>query len=48
MRDTDGSVHVVEEGSRRSVYREGDPRVEDILPEEQMKLEMLRDQADRP
>lgn len=48
MTDADGSVHLVEEGSRRTVYREGSPVVEEIFPQERMKLEMLRDSVACP
>jgi ferric-dicitrate binding protein FerR (iron transport regulator) len=41
MTDPDGSRHAVAGGLRRTVFPEGKERVEEILPMERMKLEML-------
>jgi len=43
MTDTDGTAHVVEAGTRRTVFREAPAHVMEILPMERMKLEMHRD-----
>ena len=43
MTDPDGTRHVVEAGTRRTVFRAAPSRVEDIQPMERMKLEMHRD-----
>jgi ferric-dicitrate binding protein FerR (iron transport regulator) len=43
MRDPDGTTHAVAAGKRRSVFRDGAVREEEILPMERMKLEMLPD-----
>ena len=45
MIDADGSEHAVPAGQRRTVFRGKDPLQEPILPMEQMKLEMLREQG---
>jgi ferric-dicitrate binding protein FerR (iron transport regulator) len=45
MMDADGSTHAVPAGERRSVFRDGNARQEEILPMERMKLTMLRDNA---
>lgn len=45
MTDADGSQHVVEAGTRRTVFRSAPPIVEEILPMERMKLQMHRDFA---
>jgi uncharacterized cupin superfamily protein len=43
MTDDDGTAHVVEAGTRRTVFRDKPAHVMDILPMERMKLEMHRD-----
>lgn len=41
MTDADGSAHAVPGGKRRTVFRSLPPHVEEILPMERMKLQML-------
>jgi len=45
MTDADGTQHVVEAGTRRTVHRGQPAHVMDILPMERMKLQMHRDQS---